>query len=277
MNKTLHILNGDSTAQFFSKSTLQGDVIVWREMLCEGSLHNDVGSDEFWKKRYDFFENEVGVSKIDYFDKTIKEFIILEDVSSYNELILWFEYDLFCQVNMMALCVYLLKYYKKNINYYLVCTGHEKGKQNLQTLSDYSSNEYPTLYENRVKLSRNNLLFIEQCWNLYVENNLEELKLFDFNKQDKFMYLQKAITQHLERFPSKNGLNQIENKLLETIDTGFSSRESIVNEMLHWQDKETVYGFGDLQYYLYLKKLNNYYSVKNEIITLNNKGKELIK
>ena len=38
MNKTLHILNGDSTAESFAKSSLEGDVLIWREMLCEGSL-----------------------------------------------------------------------------------------------------------------------------------------------------------------------------------------------------------------------------------------------
>jgi len=277
MNKTLHILNGDSTAQIFSKSTIQGDIIVWREMLCEGSLHKDVGSDEFWIKRYAFFEEKLGVPRIEYFDKTIKELIKLEDTSNYNEIVLWFEYDLFCQVNLMALCVYLLKHFRKNINYYLVCTGLEEGGQHLQTLSDYASNEYPALYKNKIKLTRNNLLFAEQCWELYVENNLEKLKVFDFNKQDKFKYFQNAINQHLQLFPDKNGLNQIENKILELINSGVSDKNLIIKELLGWQQKETVYGFGDLQYMLSLKKLRNYYTVKDELITLNFNGKELVK
>lgn len=276
MNKTLHILNGDSTAQIFSRSTIQGDVIIWREMLCEGSLHKDVGSDAFWKKRYAFFEVEIGVSKIEYFDKTIKELIKIEDTSNYNKIVLWFEYDLFCQVNLMALCVFLLKYYRKDINYYLVCIGHEKGKSYLQTLSDYSSDKYQTLYKDKIKLTRNNLLFAKQSWELYVENNKETLKEFDFDQCSKFNYLQQAINQHLQRFPSQNGLNQIENKILRIINTGVSDRNSIVNELLLWQQKETVYGFGDSQYFLYLKKLGDYYTIKNEMIILNNKGKKML-
>ncbi len=276
MNKTLHILNGDSTAQIFSRSTIQGDVIIWREMLCEGSLHKDVGSDVFWKKRYAFFEVEIGVSKIEYFDKTIKELIKIEDASNYNKIVLWFEYDLFCQVNLMALCVFLLKYYRKDINYYLVCTGHEKGKSYLQTLSDYSSDEYQTLYKDKIKLTRNNLLFAKQSWELYVENNKETLKEFDFDQCSKFNYLQQAINQHLQRFSSQNGLNQIENKILRIINTGVSDRNSIVNELLLWQQKETVYGFADSQYFLYLKKLDDYYTIKNEMIILNNKEKKML-
>ena len=45
MSNILHILNGDSTAQIMEKSSLEGDVIVWREMLCDGPLQKDVGSD----------------------------------------------------------------------------------------------------------------------------------------------------------------------------------------------------------------------------------------
>lgn len=275
MNKKLHILNGDSTSQIFSKTDINGDVIIFREMLCDGPLYKDVGSDEFWKSRYTFFEEEMGISKIDYFDKTIKELIKIEDISSYDEVILWFEYDLFCQVNLMALCVYLLKYYKKNINYYLVCTGEEHGRQHLQALSDYSINEYLKLFKKKIKLSRNDLLFIQQCWEKYVINDQMQLKEFNFNKNTKFKYLQMAIDQHLQRFPSHNGLNQIENKIIEFINAGISGKKKIVKKLLTWQRQETVYGFGDQQYFLYLKKLHTYYSISNEIITLNIKGKAL--
>ncbi len=276
MTTTLHILNGDSTAEFFSKANVQGDIIVWREMLCDGNLHKDVGSDEFWKKRYAYFEEEIGITRLEYYDKTIKELIKIEEVSKYNEVVLWFEYDLFCQVNLMALCVYLLKHFRKDINYCLVCTGYEKGKPHLQTLSDYSSDKYQILYNDKIKLTRNNLLFAEQCWYLYVENNLEELKVFDFSKQDKFKYFQQAINQHLQRFPDENGLNQIENRIIGIIASGVSTKKEIIKELLHWQHKETVYGFGDSQYFLYLKKLSDYYSVKNELLSLNEKGKQLV-
>lgn len=277
MNKTLHIVNGDSTSQILAKSAIEGDIIVWREMLCEGELHKEVGSDEFWMARYSFFENELGVSKLDYYDKTIKEIIKIEEIANYNKVILWFEYDLFCQVNLMALCTYLLEFYRKDTLYSLVCTGKEKGKTDLQTLSDYSPEEYPNLLENKVPVSRNNLLFAQECWNLYVENDTEKLKEFNFNKRSKFGYLQMAIDQHLQRLPQQNGLNQIENKILKIINLNDLTENKIVKELLHWQQKETVYGFGDLQYSLTLKKLEKYYTIDNEIFSLNAKGKEIIK
>ncbi len=43
MNKTIHVLNGDSTAQILTKTSIKGDVVIWRELLCEGPLCTDVG------------------------------------------------------------------------------------------------------------------------------------------------------------------------------------------------------------------------------------------
>lgn len=277
MTNILHILNGDSTAEIFDKTSIVGDIVVWREMLCEGVVKSEIGSDDFWKSRYDFFESEFGIGKLEYFDQTIKELVKLEELSTYREVVLWFEYDLFCQVNLIAACSYLIKSFRKDINYYLVCTGKEKGKDQLQTLSNYGPNEYKILYKNKVKLTKNDLLFAEYCWNLYIENDLIKLKNNDFSKNSKFEYLPMAIDQHILRFPNKNGLNQIENKILELINSGLTSKNKIVRQLLIWQQKETVYGFGDMQYFMTLKNLKKFYTDHNNVILLNNKGKQLVK
>jgi len=274
MANTLHIVNGDSTAEILKKTSLSGDIIVWREMLCEGPICKDFGSDEFWKMRYTYFESELGVSKLEYFGKTIKEIVQLEDLSKYNKVVLWFEFDLFCQVNLMALCSYLLESFRKVVSYKLVCTGWVKGEERLLSLSDFNLNEFEGLYENSIEITKNNLEFADTCWKLFSENNIEKLQAFNFNKQrTKFLYFQKAIDQHLLRFPDENGLNQIQYKILEIIETKPFTENEIVRNLLIWQDEDTVYGFGDLQYFQYLKKMNKYYTISDSKYFLNKKGK----
>ena len=272
MTKTIHVLNGDSTAQILEKSGIKGNIVVWREVLCDGPLHKEVGSDEFWTKRYAYFEKGLGIGKLEYFDKTIKEIVKLEDLSNYEDVVLWFEFDLFCQVNLLALCTYLLDNYVKKANYYLICVGKEKGKEQLKSLSDYSSEEFTILYKNKLNLSKFNLEFAKESWGLYVENNFDKLKSFDFNQSSKFQYLQLAINQHLLRFPSDNSLNQIENKILEIINSNLFSEKEIVRSLLIWQHKETVYGFADMQFLKYLKKLEKYFYILEDKYYLNENG-----
>ena len=275
MAKTLHITNGDSTAEILRRTTLKGEILVWRELLCNGPICEDVGSDDFWMNRYAYFEKELGVSKLEYFDKTIKEIVQLEDVEGFEEIVLWFEFDLFCQVNLMALCSYLLKSFRKDITYYLVCVGAEKGKDKLQSLSDYSYREYPKLLERKIKITRHNLEFADKCWKVYVENSKEKLQKFNF-KHSKFRYLQNAMEQHLKTFPAKNGLNQIQNKILEIMSSKPLTAQEIVRELLFWQAHKTVYGFGDLQYFQYLNKLKEYYVIKDPNYYLNTEGKAIL-
>lgn len=276
MSKKLHILNGDSTLPILEKSGIKGDVVVWRELLCEGPLHKEVGSDDFWINRYAYFQDEIGVSRIEYYDKTIKEIVKLEDVSGYNEVVLWFEFDLFCQVNLLALCSYLLDNYVKKTNYYLICTGKIEGEKRLQSLSDFSPSDFKTLFENKITLSKASLEFAKESWNIYVENDSNKLKRFDFNQNSKFQYLQLAMNQHFNRLPTENGLNQIENKIIEIINSNLFSENEIVRKLLIWQQNETVYGFGDLQYFQYLKKLNTYFSIKDSLYYLNEVGKTVV-
>lgn len=276
MPQVVHILNGDSTSIGIRNGGIEGDIIIWREMLAEGPLEKNIGSDSFWKKRYSFFDSKMGVSKLEYFDKTIKEITKIEDIANYEEVVLWFEFDLFCQVNLIALCSYLLKYFRKDINYYLVCTGKEKGKVSLQSLSDFAPSSYSNLLENKIKLSRHDLLFAEQCWEVYVKNEQQDFRDFNFQKNTKFKYLQMAMNQHLKRFPDKLMLNQIDYKILEIINSGVHTAKDIVRELLNWQKKETVYGFGDLQYLGYFNRLSEFYVVKGGRYYLNHRGKSII-
>jgi hypothetical protein len=57
------------------------------------------------------------------------------------------------------------------------------------------------------------------------------------------------------RFPDKNGLDQIDRKIIELSKEGNPDQNDLVKELLNWQKAETVYGFGDLQYINKIKNL----------------------
>ncbi len=255
MGKTLHILNGDLAVQRFSLSKMKGNTLIWREMLCEGPLHPEVGSDSFWMKRYRFFEETYNISKLDYFDRTIKEILKISNNEQYHEAVLWFGSDLFCQINLLAACSFLLHNYRKDIRYSLAYTGKKQINEKWGKLNDYPPGSFRELYEKRIKLTRNDLLLARRAWELFVKNDPSELKNFDFNQNKKFRYLQKAVNQHLKRFPDKDGLSEIDRKIIEITKKDISDEKEIVKELLLWQKTHTVYGFNDLQYRQKIKNL----------------------
>ena len=64
-------------------------------MLCEGKTTSDVGSEDFWKNRFEFFKTTYKVSKQKFIDYTVKEYRNLCNKKNQKEIVLWFEHDLF--------------------------------------------------------------------------------------------------------------------------------------------------------------------------------------
>jgi len=90
-----HILNGDSLAHKFPNTQIGGNIIVMREALIDGDLSGE-NLHDFWQSR----AKQVGVTEAQYYHRVVSEFEKLMNAPANSEFNLWFEYDLFCQVNM---------------------------------------------------------------------------------------------------------------------------------------------------------------------------------
>ena len=50
MPNQMHIVNGDSTREILEQSGIEGEIVVWRELLSDGPVSEPVFSDEFWQE-----------------------------------------------------------------------------------------------------------------------------------------------------------------------------------------------------------------------------------
>ncbi|MBR9847259.1 MAG: DUF1835 domain-containing protein, partial [Algicola sp.] len=58
MSKTLHISNGSSLTTVLQELTeIEGDILTWQEMLCEGPTIAHIDSDEFIEVRKQFLSD----------------------------------------------------------------------------------------------------------------------------------------------------------------------------------------------------------------------------
>jgi hypothetical protein len=273
MSSLLHITNGDSFTQRLNTLNLKGDVITWREMLCEGKTLANVGSESFWKTRYEFLHKNYKVSKSWFIEKTLKEYRSLCNHKQQDQIVLWFEYDLFCQVNMLAVISWLLAN-RKYAQISLVCSGKEDESDKMYTLNELSDEQLLGLYKNKKVLSQDDIEYADYVWQLYCSNNPMRLEnLTDFNDY-QFDYLSDAIKSHLQRFPSiANGLNSMENSILRvTADEKPTSRKELLKSILQNQGN---LGFGDTQYDRAITRLKPLFTAFNPV-KLSKKGKEIL-
>ena len=270
----LHITNGDSTTNYLKKLRFSGEFITWREMLCEGKTTTDVGSESFWKNRFEFLKSSYKVTKHKFINYTLKEYRNLCNKKSTDEIVLWFEHDLFCQINMIAVISWL-KRYRKGYHITLVCSGKVKGTNRLKGLGELTEKQLQDHYKKRVTLTQDDIEYADYIWQLYCSDSPLRLEtVYKFDPMSPFQYLASAIEAHIRRFPSmENGLNAMENNILKTANNfSFKTTNELVGKLL--RDNE-VYGFGDIQYANKIDNLKPLFS-SFDPVKLNKKGKKVL-
>lgn len=266
-SSVLHITNGSNLTERLNNLKIQGDFITWGEMLCEGPTTKNIDSELFIKKRTDFFKTHYDT---DYNDGGFKkELLKFNNLAHYSEIVLWFEYDLFCHINLIAV-ISLLSQKKVKAPLYLVCSGRVKHEKELKGLSELTSNQLKAHYEEKIKLTVDDIALAQRAWDIYCNNDHSLLKPL-IVRPSNFKYLSNCLKAHIRRFPdTRSGLNTLEYNTLKLIkEHKIKSRHHLLGYTLHYQG---FYGFGDVQLQRMINALELFYNESETTLTLNRNG-----
>jgi hypothetical protein len=241
----VHILNGDALAHEFH---IAGEQVIMRECLMDGPVDGN-SDDQFWKQRAEFLDKALYELEVLNRRDVRSEFEKLKSFKNISAINLWFDHDLFCQVNMWFVVNYLVR---NNINapYYRVMpsplmTDLWSGFGNM---GDAELNE---CYAHRLKLENSDINLCIDLWTAYRKSDLEMLEILSAKHSYCFPFLTDAIGAHLQRFPKNSG--RPERRLKEILKAGKKKFSDIFAEFLK---TEGVYGFGDTQVKTMLANLN---------------------
>jgi len=267
----LHITNGSILTDLIKTIGIEGDIITWNEMLCEGPTCSQIDTEEFYSTRLSFFKKTYGIDSKDYQEKFISEIEKLKNTENYSNIVLWFEYDLFCHINLIA-AIALLWQKEIELPIYLVCSGRVAGEKELKGLGELTTEQLQEHYKNKIALTEDDIDLAVSIWRIYCGSNHNSIKAY-ITKPSSFKYLSNCLKAHLKRFPNtQNGLCTIENNILELIDKReIKSRHQLMGYALSYQG---YYGYGDMQIDRIIKKLELFLDTTSEDrLKLNDKGK----
>lgn len=251
----LNIHNGDSTAGTARQATIPGAHLAFREALIAGPTPADLNDIEWRKLRAAHLSAAYGGSWEEAERDLERLQAAMASFHLHDEVVLWFEHDLFCQVNL----IYLLNWFavrdlgKTKLS--LICIGEFPGMPNFHGLGELNETQLASLFDSRHEVSPAELKTACAAWAAYCSP--EPTALTEFLKGDTFAmpFVKPALLSHLARYPSvQNGLGRIEQLGLALVNDGC---KKFIDLYPRFGQQEPVYGLGDFQFYLALQQLSD--------------------
>jgi len=233
----LHLLNGDATLAVFP-STLPGPRIVWRDIMVEGPAVDDGAVRAGW------LAPRLGVTPNEYERRWRKGLAELARATADDEVVLWFEQDLFCAVNLWFVIARL----PPATPLWLVFPPLGDTFRGLGTLT---SSQLAELFESRRPLDREARAEAGALWGAYAASDPRPLA----ETRSALAFGDDAIRLHLGRFPSiAQGLDEIEAATLRTLRPGARAFADLFRAVTHTPPLHR-HGMGDVQYAAALRDL----------------------
>ena len=207
----LHIVNGDSVG--LSDAGLKGDVIAWRDALHEGPVPGELSLDALSRERAAFLAKALDLDRA----RTRRQFAsrdrALSGFSKHEEITLWFEDDLYDQLQLIQVLDWFAHANPAPTRLTLV--------QAEIPLGPMGSDELNERFAARRRVTKQQLQLAVRAWSAFRSPDPRPLAKLATRGTAALPFLSDALLRHLEEFPSvENGLARTERQILEILLTG---------------------------------------------------------
>lgn len=239
--RLLHIANGHGTTGLIERSGVPGRTAIWADPLNEGPVPGNVEDDALLGVRARFLASHSGESDTIRKDLQHSRDLVADD-SGYDELVLWFEHDLFDQLNLIQLLTFIGR--KPRLTpLTLVSVDSYPGHPRFKGLGELAPADIATLFETRTPVSRAQITVAGRAWAAYRSPDPRAIESFLASETSALPFLARALARHLEEFPSEaGGLSRTERRLLQLAAEGPAPIGTVLPRM---HDGETAHYIAD--------------------------------
>jgi hypothetical protein len=233
----LHVANGTSTTRTIEAAGIPGQLSIWADPLHEGPVPGGLDETELLEVRRRYLAGDS--PSVDPVNDLRRWRAVIERYESYDELVLWFEHDLFDQLNLIQLLTWIRKRVPAAKPVSLISIGSFPGRPNFKGIGELTPGELAPLMEAKQPVGVPQYTVAERAWDAFRQPTPESVD--EIRRQDTFAlpYLAAALTRFLQEYPwTSDGLSRTERRLLE-----LAGRDGIavLNAFPRMHDGETTY------------------------------------
>ena len=249
----LHVLNGHATQHKLEPSGVPGAFTVWADVLHDGPVPN-LPPDELRRVRarhHEPYEAEPAdgpAPDLGEWDAALDRY------GDYEELVFWFEHDLFDQLILIRHLHWLSQIPPRDTRFSLICIGEYPGRPNFAGLGELSPPELAGLFPARQAITEEQIELGSAAWDLFRAPDPTALQEWiGVADTSALPYLSGAVHRHFEDFPAaSNGLSRSERQILRAIAQGSRTPGEI---FVATQKMEERIFMGDLTFWGIVRRL----------------------
>ena len=219
----LHVANGTSTTRTIEAAGIPGRRSIWADPLYEGPVPGNLTDSELLEVRARFLSGPVDASgptadspALNPVNDMREWRAVIAAHDAYEELVLWFEHDLFDQLNLIQLLTWIHDNLPPTTLVSLICIGSFPGRPNFKGLGELTAAELAPLLGTRQRVNDQHTELAAQAWAAFRAPTPEPLDALRRDDTSALPYLASAITRFLQEYPwTKDGLSRSERRLLE--------------------------------------------------------------
>jgi hypothetical protein len=250
----LHVLNGDAVAGRMRACGLPGERSVWAEVLHEGPIPPDL-SPETWRPIRAGFYADSGMGTIaGNLERLASWDASLERAADHDEIILWFEDDLFDQL----LLIRHLTWFDRNglpaRRLWLVDLPRPEAPAVARDPAS-ERDHFERLLHGRVPVTRRQVEAAKAAWAAFAGDDPRRVEAVRHDpRMTELPHLAAALTRHLEEFPGpRDGLGRIERTALRCLaESGPLAPAALFVEVARVEERPFL---GDCTFYWLLNAL----------------------
>src|SRR5262245_13644330 len=241
----LHVENGTATTAIIEKAGIPGVRSIWAEPLFEGPVPGAIGDAESLDVRRRYLsggvEEEADVDPVN--DLRLWRQTIAAH-AMYDELVLWFEHDLFDQLNLIQLLSWMREQIPADKTVSLICIGSFPGRPAFKGLGQLSAEELASLFDTRQPVHAEHYNLAVRGWRAFRQPTPEPLDEFRHGDTAALPYLAPALERFLQEYPwTTDGLSRTERRILKLAEPGPIGVRTMFPRM---HDDEDAYYVTDL-------------------------------
>lgn len=218
----LHVANGSSVTTTLRAAGVPGATSIWADPLHDGPVPGDLDDDALMRLRMEHHSASPAAADPQNDMRRWRQAIAEHD--AYDELVLWFEHDLFDQLNLMQLLPFVRTHVPASKPVSLVCIGSFPGRPDFHGLGELATAGLASLLPLRRPISPEQYEYAARAWNAFRQPTPEALDAVVGGaggcedpqpRTAALPFLVPALRRFLEEYPwTSDGLSRTERRLM---------------------------------------------------------------